>query len=234
MRHVIFLDNKIQDAEFEQWRIEDSGFWFSYIGIKPDYRIIRTDFTEYPTEPDKDGDMRPTRKYLQALTDQVESQYGAFGCDFIMMMVHHTNWQSGRIWGTNFSYVFGSQCLEYCRWDQRLANTFGTAYHERHHSFDAVIEQELGVVIEPILGVDPRRYDYCITHGNCGDWKYIRYKENIESLKIMKPYLQQAFLKRAKIRLDKLTLIQKLIKQIADSIYRLRMLSNQKNGVPRT
>lgn len=237
MRHIILLDTKIKSADYESWKKEDVAFWEQHLGITPTYVVIRRDYSDYLTYVDEDGDIRPTNKYLQSLNDIATKNDGDFGCDFILMMVHEDNWKSDTdttkgIWGTNFSYVYGKQCFEYCRWDKdNPANTFGTAYHERHHSFDAIIKQELGVDIEPILGVTG--YDKSITHGGATPWKYIRHKENLDSLKVMKPYLVQAFQKRKERHEEVLTKMQTIISFATKVLYLLRMKANRKDGVPR-
>lgn len=237
MRHVILKDKKISRLDLIKWIEEDVAFWEKHLGIIPTYETIETDYTTYPTYIDEDGDIRPTNEYLKSLNDSVVKKCGEFGFDFILVMVHEDNWRSDTdttkgIWGTNYSYVFGKQCLDYCRWDKdNFANTFGTAYHERHHSFDAIIKVELGVDIEPILGVTG--YDKSITHGGAKPWKYIRHKENLDSLKVMKPYLIQAFAKR-KVKHDEvLGLMEKVISLATQVIYLLRMKANAKDGVPR-
>lgn len=235
MRHVILKDLKITNSALSAWMKEDVAFWEKYIGVTPTYEVIETDYTTYPTYIDEDGDIRPTYDYLQKKTDEVVKKYGDFGTDFIMVMVHEDNWRSDTettkgIWGTNYSFIYGKQCLEYCRWDKdNNANTFGTAYHERHHSFDAIIKVELGVDIEPILGVSG--YDKSITHGGTLPWKYIRHKENLESLKIMKPYLQQAFAKRKERHEEVLTKMQTIITLATKVLYLLRMKANAKDGI---
>lgn len=238
MRHVILLDTKITQLEYDRWREKDTVFWEKYIGVTPEYEIMRSSFGDYPTYVDNDGDVRPTDEYLKTLTKQVVAKYGEFGTDFIMMMVHEDNWKSSNpapgvgIWGTNYSYVFGKQCLEYCRWDRdNEANTFGTAYHERHHSFDAIIKVETNVDIQPILSV--RKYDYEITHGHSDNWDYIRYKENTESLKIMAPYLRKSFALRRERHEKILGLYRTIISLMTKLLYLLRQKQAQKNGVPR-
>lgn len=204
MRHVIILDEKISNSEFGSWRSEDRQFFNTHLGVGPTYEAMRFDYTNYPTYIDAESDTRPTEKFLQSLANMVTSKYGesGFAFDFIKVMIHEDNWpkrknpKTGKsIWGTNYSYTFGNFCLEYVRWDKdNPANTFGVAYHERHHSFDAIIKIETGIDIRPYLGVS--NYDHEITHGNSPDWSYIRHKENVESLKIMAPFLQKAFLVR--------------------------------------
>lgn len=234
MRHVLLVDHKIQDAEFEQWRIEDAGFWKQYIGVSPTYIIERTDFTDYPTYIDEDGDTRPTRAYLKALSDQMVSKYGEWGFDFLMLMVHHDNWKSDqpghKIWGTAWAYLFGNQTVQYCRWDKRIANTFGVAYHERHHVLDAICKVEVGVDVRPILGVN--NYDHEITHGHSPNWEYIRYRENTNSLTAIAPHLRNAFSKRAerhRLFLQK----KKMVPLLERLVYLYRALLNRKNGIPK-
>ena len=237
MRHTILKDKKILEREYNEWIHEDSLFWQQNLGITPEYRLIEIDYSNYPTFVDSDNDIRPTNEYLQKLNNLAIKQDGDFGTDFVMVVIHEDNWLSDTdttkgIWGTNYSYVFGKQCLEYCRWDRdNDSNTFGTAYHERHHSFDAIIKQELGVDICPLLGV--QLYDHEITHGNKEPWKYIRYKENLESLAIMKPYLQKAFAKRREREKELLGLMEKIIGLATQVLYLIKMKKNQKDGVPR-
>lgn len=235
MRNVILLDNKIADSELKKWQEEDVAFWNKYVGITPSYVVIRHDYTEYPTFIDSDGDIRPTNAYLQSLNDFVTSMTGEFGVDFILVVVHKDNWRSdppgpgNGIWGTNYSYHFGKQTLQYCRWDSdKPLNSFGTLYHERHHSLDAIIKQELGVVVEPILGVPVGKYDAGITHGKCEPWKYIRVKENTDSLVKMKPLLQKAFAKRRQRLESEQNVVARVINYLA---YVYRMKLNEKVGV---
>lgn len=239
MRHTLLLDNKISHDEIERWKIEDRGFWKTHLGIEPEYEIIRTDYSDYPTYIDSDGDTRPTYAYLKSLNDLVVAKYGEFGTDFIMVMIHEDNFKSDDprpgvgIWGTNYSYKFGKQNLCYCRWDRdNRANTFGTAYHERHHSFDSLIKLETGVDIQPILDVE--RYDRQITHGHHPKWDYIRHKENTESLKIMAPYIRTALRKRKEKHEEVLKgVVSQIIKLTTQLLYYLRMKKYGKNGIPR-
>ena len=241
MNHFILLDNKITDSEFEAWKKEDIAFWEKHTGITPAYAMLRHDFSDYPIFVDSDGDIRPTNTYLQSLNNLVTSIHGEFGIDFILMVVHKDNWKSdppgpgNGIWGTNYSYVFGKQTFQYCRWDDdKPANCFGTIYHERHHSLDAIIKQELGVNIEPILGVAVGKYDSCITHGKCEPWEYIRYKQNTASLEKIKVPLQKAFQKRRlrhqQLECGEQNVVGRFINLLT---YILRMPGNAKEGVQR-
>lgn len=237
MRHVILKDKKITKTALTKWLEEDSAFWEKHIGVVPAYDVIETDYTAYPTYIDEDGDIRPTNVYLQSLNNVATKKVGDYGCDFILMMVHEDNWKSDTdttkgIWGTNFSYIYGKQCLDYCRWDKdNPANTFGTAYHERMHSFDAIIKVELGVDINPILGTT--KYDNEIVHGGKYPWQYIRHKENLDALKVMAPYLRDAFQKRRERNDEVLTKMQTIITLATKVLYLLRMKANRKDGVPR-
>jgi hypothetical protein len=239
MRHIVLLDKKIPEKDYQKWVKEDVAFWKENCDITPTYEMIRTDYTNYPTWTDSDGDIRPTQTYLKSLNDPLVKKYGEFGYDFAMVMIHEDNWKSDTdttkgIWGTNYSHIFGKQCLDYCRWDKdNSANTFGTAYHERHHSFDAIIKVETGVDVLPLLGVT--LYDHHITHGNQKPWLYIRHKENLDSLKIMKPHLQKAFAERARKHEVIITgFIETIISLASKVVYLLKMQGNKKNGIPRS
>ena len=239
MRHIILLDNKIPLSEYTAWVKEDTAFWKEHLSITPTYEMVRTDYSDYPTYHDGKH-IRPTDAYLRGLTTSVVKKHGDFAFDFIMVMVHEDNWKSDTtpdikgdgIWGTNYSYIFGKQCLDYCKWDKKnSANTFGTAYHERHHSFDALIKVETGVDIQPILNVTA--YDHEITHGNKTPWKYIRHKENLESLRIMKSYLVKALGVRKARHEEVMTgLMKQIINFGTQLLYILRMETNKKYGLP--
>ena len=236
MRHTILLDNKISQEEYEAWKKEDIDFWRKEADIVPQYNVLRYDFTDYPTEIDNDGDIRAERKWLQSLTDTVVSIYGQFGVDFIVVAIHEDNWKSdpagpGGIWGVNYAYRFGLQTLQYCRWDRdNPANTFGTIYHERHHSLDAIIAQELGVRVEPTLSVPVGKYDSCITHGKCDGWRYIRHKENTKSLNLMSRMLKLSFTKRRErhMQTEQGNVLQR---GLALLWYIMRSKKNRKDGV---
>jgi hypothetical protein len=241
MRNVIVLDKKISNTAFEAWKKEDIAFWEKYLGITPSYAVMRYDFSTYPTFVDSDGDIRPTNAYLQSVNDLVTGIHGQFDVDFILVAIHQDNWRSdpdgpnNGIWGTNYSYVFGKQTLQYCRWGTDKEKTFGTIYHERHHSFDAMIHQELGLRVEPILGVAVGKYDYCVTHGKCPPWEYIRRKENTASLTKMKPLLLKMFAERRRkyfaLEAGEENVVMRFIHLLE---YVLRMKFNMKDGIKRT
>lgn len=240
MKHAILLDSKITQHEYDAWRKEDSAFWKEHTGITPTYGTLRMDFSDYPTEIDSDGDIRAKASWLQSLTDQVVSIYGQFGIDFIVVAIHEDNWKSapegkGGIWGTNYSYRFGKQHLQYCRWDRdNPANTFGTLYHERHHAFDALVKQETGLSVEGSLGAPVGSYDRCVTHGKCPPWKYIRHKENTRSLNKMRPMLEAAYKMRRKRHQELDGNESSVIRRGINLLYYiLRMQVNKKDGVKR-
>lgn len=247
MRHVVFLDLKITQAAFDRWKAEDILFWKA-IGIKPQYWVIRQDFSDYPVEPDADGDARPTRAFMRKLTDDVHAKYQRDGTDFVMLLVHEKNWKSSGplfeefkkkhgivkprgIWGFNLSNVFHNYHLQYCRWASRNhANIFGTIYHERHHALDALIRTETGVNVNPLINV--KSWDSGCTHGEEKPWHFIRHKENIKSLEAIAPHLKQALKRRQDrhndvVRGKKQTIVT-LLQRV---VYLYRQKLNRKNGV---
>lgn len=246
MRNVIFYDTKITEKEFLNVWTEYAEFHKQTSGLTVTHDLIPFDFSTYPTYTDGDGDERPTVSFLRQLTDRVTKEYGEYGTDNVKLIIHQDNWRSDPvgptgIWGTAWSYVFGTFHVQYCRWDKsNPANSFGTINHEDDHSFDALIKVELGVDINPILGVT--NYDKMTTHGGRPDATgtayhgYIRYKENAGKLKVLSPYLKRAYAKRLErhnaTHMGKVTGLQKgIIGLLTKLKYQLAMNQNKKDGV---
>lgn len=237
MRHVIIKDKKINNAEYGAWMAEDRDFWNKWCSLEPDYWTIEYDFSDYPTEYDLDGDIRPTHQFLKAQADLVHSKYHDFGTDFVIVLIHEDNWKSdppgpsNGIWGTNYSYVYRNYHLQYCRWDRdNIANSFGTLYHERHHAFDSLIKVEIDFDINKYLGI--KSWDREVTHGQNDKFQYIRYKENTDALRKIAPYLKLALGKRKKKHQDYLDGLRiTVIGVLKQLVYLLRRKLNTKNGV---
>ena len=247
MRNVIFYDPIIPKVELFDVLMEYSKFHRDNSGVVFSYDLIPFDFRDYPTYSDADGDQRPTEVFLKKLTGQVSKEYGQFGTDNVKLLIHEDNWKSdppgpnNGIWGTNWSYVYGTFHVQYCRWDaDNPANTFGTLNHEDDHTYDALVKVELGINIASILGVS--NYDKMTTHGGRPDdtklaWHgYIRHKENAEKLKVLSPYLKAAYAKRLErhraTRLGKITGLQNRIITLLGMLkYQLEMNRHKKDGV---
>ena len=196
MRTVVLLDLPIDKDKALELLDEYGVFLKKHTGIDCEWYVERRDFSVVPTEPDSDGDLKPTRQYLKNLEAEVRTRYNDYGTDNIVMWVHQDNFLYKGIWGSNFSYYFHKYSTQLCRWDKRNKyNTFGTLNHEFAHSFDRVILEELGVDINKLFGFD---WDAVAVHGQ-GEWEYIGRKtgkENEESLTLVGPYLKLAYLKR--------------------------------------
>jgi len=251
MKLYFYADETITDKELYKLHKDYSAFIKEHTGISPIITTTRTDFTGYPVYPDSDGDARPEPDYVKGLVKDMEAEKGKFGVDHIFLLIHEDNWkssgpnadalakewgtQSGNIWGVNFSYVHGPYHVHYCRYDRdNAANTFGTVYHEMHHSFDALCKVEAGKDITPLLKVD--NYDRDCTHGGAQQWDYIRYKENAESLALIKDHLAAAYqARRDKEQEDKqeqiLGLKKTLVGLLKKYLYQLRARLNRKNGL---
>jgi len=201
MRNLVFKDIKIPQAGYSAFIKEYSDFILKQTGIKCTFWTIDKDFTDYPTVIDSDGDDVVRPDFLQDLANEVTAKYSEYGTDNVITLIHQDNWKSGKtatrkgIWGTNYSYKYGNYHIQYCRWDKKnKANTFGTVNHEIDHTFDALIKVEIGIDVNPILGVT--KYDAETTHGGNPKYKYIRYDENADKLKVIAPYLISAYAKR--------------------------------------
>jgi hypothetical protein len=200
MRCLIYKDIKIPQAEYNKLLKEYSAFIKKQTGVTVTTWTVDYDYTDYPTILDTDGDdvLRPD--FLQNIAKEVTKNYGDYGTDNVITLIHQYNWKSGKtatrkgIWGTNYSYKYGNYHVQYCRWDKKQVNTFGTINHEIDHTFDALIQVETGININPILGVTA--YDADTTHGGKKPYKYIRYQENADKLKVIAPYLASAYAKR--------------------------------------
>jgi len=248
MRNIVYKDLKIPQAEYEQVIADYIAFLKKYAGLAPVFWTVPHDFSDYPTFVDTDGDSVIRPAFLQDLADKVTAHYGKDAVDNIITLIHEDNWKSGKtattkgIWGTNYSYRFGNYHVQYCRWDKdNQTNTFGTLNHEQDHTYDALIKVELGIDINPILGL--QNYDLQSTHGSKNSalpayHAYIRHKENADKLKVLAPYLQSAYQKRLNRHTEALRgrvvgLQKTIISLLEKLIYQLKMKQNQKNGNPK-
>lgn len=230
MRNVLLLDTKINKDEALALLDEYSEWYEKQTGITPIFWVERRDFSQVPTTPDSDGDLKPTYKYRQALATDVHGRYGDYGTDNIVMMVHEDNFVFKGLWGVNWAYSHYKYGFQLVRWDKdNPANTFGTLNHEQDHMYDALILKEIGVDVRPLLKVAD--YDADVTHGRDDRFGYIRYQENAKTLKKLAPYLRKSFAERKRKhdnRVTKLTTVVHLLKQLVD------LLSLWKNKVDST
>lgn len=242
-RNIVYKDTKIPQKEYEEVMSEYAAFIKKNAKFTPNFVTVEYDFTDYPTYVDTDGDAVIRPNFLQGIADEVTEKYGEFGADNIITLIHQDNWKSVKtkntkgIWGTAWSYKFGNYHVQYCRWDKKNpANTFGTINHEQDHSYDSLVKVELGININPILGV--KDYDRDTTHG--GSYHgYIRYQENAKKLQVLSPYLIAAYKKRlekheASLVGKKNTLYKGIIATIEKWLYENSKKLNQKNGNPKT
>ncbi len=201
MRNLVYKDIKIPQAEYDKLLKDYSDFIKKQTGITVTTWTVDKDYTDYPTYLDTDGDdvLRPS--FWQEIIKEVSKNYGDYGADNIITLIHADNWKSGKtatrkgIWGTNYSYKYGNYHTQYCRFDAKAVNSFGTLNHEIDHTFDALIKVEIGVNVNPLLAVT--NYDKNTTHGEPTAYHpYIRNKENADKLKVLAPYLASAYAKR--------------------------------------
>ena len=193
MRAVVLLDTKIDKDEALALLDEFGDFFKEYTGIDCEWFVERRDFSQVPTVPDSDGDLKPTREYRKALETDVYKRYNTYGTDNIIMWVHEDNFLYKGVWGTNWSGNFYKYSFQLCRWDKdNPANTFGTLYHELMHSFDWVVLDEHNIDVNRMFGYD---WDAYAVHG-AGSFDYIRYKENTNALKQIAPFLKTAYTSR--------------------------------------
>lgn len=217
MRFVILKDIKIKDAEWENLAQEFTNFVKSNTYLTPVFFIEKQDYTDVPTFIDNDGDTMPTNSYFKALTDGVYAKYGTWGTDSVVMLVHRDNWIFKGIWGTNKSNIYHQYHLHMCRFDNKnVANSLGTFYHEWMHSLDALIKTHTGVEIDNYFTNTKcfADWDNTCVHGNrfkgCAQtpYKYIKWKDNTDALKMIAPDLKKAYAKRKEMYLKPYTTVQ--------------------------
>jgi len=196
MRTLAIIDLKIDKDEALALLDDYADFIKEHTGIECEFYVERKDFSQVPTSPDSDGDLKPTRAYMKALEKEVHDRYRDYGTDNIIMWVHEDNFLFRGIWGSNFSYFYHKYSTQLCRWDKdNTANTFGTLYHEQMHSFDRLVLEELNIDVNKLFGYD---WDAGAVHG-AGDWDYIGRRtgrENVPALKQIAPYVVSALAKR--------------------------------------
>ena len=219
MRTLVQLDLKIPKDECLALLDDYADFIKEHTGIECEFYVERKDFSQVPTSPDSDGDLKPTRAYLKALEKEVHTRYRDYGVDNIVLFVHEENFTFRGIWGSNFSYYFNKYSTQLCRWDKdNSANTFGTLNHEIMHSFDAVVLKETGINLDLILGLD---YDKFIVHGgrpdkvNTTEWKYVNHQQNTKALKTIAPYLLRAYAVRKEKHDKDIGLLTQIVKLLS-------------------
>ena len=230
MRLTFLFDNKITQEELDELQRQFSDIYSEHAGIDPVYFEHTRDYSFYPTFTDSDGDKRPSNKFLTDESDFVHKKYGTWGTDHVVILIHEDNWLSPTIWGTNYSNIFHGYHVHYCRFDRdNMANSLGTLYHEVGHSLDALIATETGVNIAPLVGVT--NFDRDFIHGAAPQWKYIRWKENLDGFKYFKDLLKKSYTNR-KARFDThYNQLKTVVQLLQTLIVLLRQQFNRKNGV---
>ena len=225
MRTLVKLDLKIDKDEALALLDDYADFIKEHTGIECEFYVERKDFSQVPTSPDSDGDLKPTSAYLKALEKEVHTRYRDYGVDNIVMWVHEENFLFSGIWGSNFSYFYHKYSTQLCRWDKDNSdNTFGTLYHEQMHSFDRLVLEELQIDVNKLFGYD---WDAGAVHG-AGKWDYIGRRtgrENTKALQQIAPYVLSA-LKKRKEKHDKDVGLLRQIVTILSTVVALLLKKN--------
>lgn len=233
MRFLILKDKDITSSDLASLQKEFTDFINKNTGLTPTFFIEEQEYKDIPTTTDSDGDLKPTTAYMQALMKKVHDKYGDYGVDSVVMLVHRDNWIFKGIWGSNFSNQYYKYHVHLCRFDHKnVANSLGTLYHEWMHSLDVLIKTHTGVDINDYFKNTAcyESFDTTIVHGNkysgCATtpYKYIKWKDNTDALKLIAPDLKKAYEVRKELYLEPLKTVQLRI------ISFLRGLINKKNG----
>lgn len=225
MKCLVYRDEWIKDREYNKLLKDFTALIEKHTGITPEFTTQYKKYIDYPIFIDNDGDFRPTEEYLRSFDGNKH--------DHVFILIHEDNWKSdppgpnNGIWGTAYAYTFGDWFTHYCRFDRdNAANRLGTVYHEWMHVLDAMFATELGVSLEDLVDVDD--WDKGLVHGKGDRFTYIRHKENVEVLEIIKDELAEVYTTRRKkdTQRDIISKLQLVVRY-------LRILVNKKNGIPR-
>jgi hypothetical protein len=101
---------------------------------------------------------------------------------------------------------------------------------EINKHIDALIKQEIGIDINPILGV--ANFDRDVVHGGSPDHDYVNYKSNAETLKKLAPYLIASYEKRVERHTEVVKGMQfTIIGLLQQMVYLLTRRNNRKDGI---
>ena len=226
MRITILKDKKISKTHVQETQRQFEDF-LSDFDIQ--WFVHDRDYVFYPTFTDKDGDKRPTNKFLKDESDFVFKKYGRWGTDHVVILIDKDHWQSPTIWGTNYSNIFHGYQVHYCRKDTRVVNTVGTVYHEIMHSFDALVKTETGIDVAKYANVE--NWDKDVVHGRGRYYDYIQYNENLEAVDYIASWLKKSYANR-QARFDKeYGLLKNVVSLLQTLVVLLRQQTNRKNGV---
>lgn len=235
MRFVILLDTLIDKNEALKVLEDYAGFIKKHTKLECEFWIERRDFSVVPTEPDGDGDLKPTYQYRQALCSDVHKRYGDYGTDYVVMWVHDDNFLFKGVWGTAWAYTHYKYNFLLARWDKKnKVNTWNTFFHEGEHPHDTTIKKELGVSIEPLcakeFGIENFDFDRDYVHGQSDKFNYIGrrgYRRDGKMLKFISPWLQQAFHSRKVKHEHRLGLMKNIIR-LLERLVEILTIKNKK------
>jgi len=210
MRFLILKDKKITAEKVGELQRQFSDLIQEHTGLTVTFYVQEHDYTYVPTEPDGDGDLKPTVEYMKPLMAGVHKTYGTYGVDSVVLLVHQDNWVFDGIWGNNSSGVYYQYHVHLCRFDKKnIANSLGTLYHEWMHSLDVLVKTHTGIDINSYFKDTPCwvSWDSTLVHGNkfggcLSPYKYIKWKDNVSVLKTIAPNLKQAYKVRKELYLE--------------------------------
>lgn len=217
MRFLILKDTKISAEKLAELQKQFADLVFSATGLTVTFYVQEHDYSHVPTEADGDGDLKPTTAYMKPLMDSVHKKYGTYGVDSVVLLVHQDNWIFTGIWGNNTSNLYHQYHVHLCRFDRKnIANSLGTLYHEWMHSLDVLIKTHTGVDINQYFKDTACwvSWDQTIVHGNrfagCANtpYKYIKWKDNLDTLIMIAPDLKKAYKVRKDLYLKPLVNVQ--------------------------
>jgi hypothetical protein len=206
--------------------ISDIKKFYKTLGIEDVKVTIETrDFSNLNFEDYYGGNYGIERKYLEDQTSEVFKKHH-YDVDFVTFVVHQRHWEPVRVWGWNMSNQFNGYSVQQVRYDaNNPANTFGVMWHEHHHAFPHLVYKYLGINLATIHGVGHWGND--ITHGGSPKWNYIRYKENGESVRYVRTLINNSFLRRREIYMERRGMLETIVNLSEKAILLYRELINR-------
>lgn len=192
MNVLIRKDKAINNTQLMRVLEQLSAFYKEHADITLKWTIEDHDYGDMEKSTAKGIFDTLSERYMRTNCAEVYKRHME-AIDHVIFLIHKDRWSFGKIWGENFSNHFSGYQTQVCRYDdQNPANTFGTIYHEMHHSHDALVYKYTGKNVTTLLGY---KWDL-ITHGEQQPWDYIRYQENASSLRYISSLLKEAVANR--------------------------------------
>ena len=213
MRLLILKDKSIPTTEYNEATSELKELYGS-VGIT--IELQTDDYYWGNPEEDPTGELWEEywggyygikKTFLNGLVSVVLDKYGK-KFDHVVLLIDARNFYGtvpeNKVWGWNISAGIQGYDVQVCRFDTvskkkatRIANSLGTMYHEIMHSHDQFPFRVFrGADITRNMrsrGYNVYDWDNEVVHGESPEWDYVRWRDNVEALKVIAPVLKASY-----------------------------------------